>query len=264
MSCSIGCRDFFSGRWTSLQGNLTIARVKNNLFLTKHNLSNQARGFTLVELLVVIAIIAVLATLIFGSVRSAVLRAHKVRCTAAIREVNTALQTFSADYMRPPIPPNIQPGTLPDVVFGDSSGRYTNDYIVSVLEGEEKTFSFEGGDWSTRNTNPKLEEYFVFPRTMEKKNGVNNIQGDARFGQILDPWGNPLMIAINVPPFTNERSDGLADRWMETYNLAVYAESQPRYEPFVIWSYGRDGAKGTAGKPDASNRLDGSDDVVSW
>lgn len=222
------------------------------------------RGFTLVELLVVIAIIAVLATLIFGSVRSAVLRAQKVRCTAAIREVNTGLQTFSADYMRPPIPVNLQPGTLPDVVFGDPGGRYTNDYIVSVLEGEDKSFSFEGGDWNTRSTNPKLEEYIIFPRNLEKKNGVNNVQGDARFGQILDPWGNPLLIAINVPPFTNERSEGLNDKWMETYGLGVYPDSEPRVEPFVIWSYGRDAAKGTAGKPQASNRLSASDDVVSW
>lgn len=211
-----------------------------------------------------IAIIAVLATLIFGSVRSAVLRAQKVRCTASIRDLNSALKTFSADYNRPPIPPNIPAGTLPDVVFGDSGGRYTNDYIVAVLEGQDKTFAFEGGDWSTRNTNPKLEEYIILPRTREKKNGVNDLQADATFGQILDPWGNPLRIAVNVPPYNNERSNGLADRWMETYNLAVYPDSQPRYEPFAIWSYGRDGAKGTAGKPDASNRLDASDDVVSW
>ena len=241
-----------------------MARVNKNRFTSYGNRSKQSQGFTLVELLVVIAIIAVLATLIFGSVRSAVLRAHKVRCASAIRDVNTALQTFSADYNRPPIPPGIQPGGLADVIFGDSSGRYTNDYIVSVLEGEDKPFSFEGGDWSTRNVNPKLEEYFVFPRTLEKKNGVYNVQGDPRFGQILDPWGNPLMIAINVPPFTNERSAGISDRWLETNNLAVYPDSQPRYESFVIWSYGRDGVKGSVGKPDATNRLDASDDVVSW
>jgi prepilin-type N-terminal cleavage/methylation domain-containing protein len=234
------------------------------LSLSHASRRSSARGFTLVELLVVIAIIAVLATLIFGAVRSATLKAQKVRCLGAIREINTALQTFNSDYMRPPIPPGIAPGTLADVTFGDTGGQYTNDYIVSVLEGEDKTFSFAGGDWNTRTVNPKLEEYIKFPRNTEKKNGVNNIQGDATFGQILDPWGSPFMIAINVPPFNTERSAGMNDKWMETFEKGVYAESQPRYEPFVIWSYGRDKLKGTGGAPNASNRLDKSDDVVSW
>lgn len=234
------------------------------LFVSHASRRSSARGFTLVELLVVIAIIAVLATLIFGAVRSATLKAQKVRCLGAIREVNTALQTFNSDYMRPPIPPGIAPGTMADTTFGDPGGQYTNDYIVSVLEGEDRTFSFAGGDWNTRNTNPKLEEYIKFPRNTEKKNGVNNIEGDATFGQILDPWGGPFMIAINVPPFTTERSAGMNDKWMETFDKAVYPDSQPRYEPFVVWSYGRDKQKGTAGAPNANNRLDKSDDVVSW
>ncbi len=253
---------FFAG-WTSCLETYTALVVKT-LYFSRMSRRRTARGFTLVELLVVIAIIAVLATLIFGAVRSATLKAQKVRCLGAIRDINTALQTFNSDYMRPPIPPGIVPGTLADVTFGDVGGQYTNDYIVSVLEGEDKAFSFSGGDWSTRNTNPKLEEYMIFPRNLEKKNGVNNIQGDATFGHILDPWGSPFMIAINVPPFTSERSAGMNDKWMETFGKGVYPDSEPRNEPFVIWSYGRDKLKGTGGKSGSNNRLDKSDDVVSW
>jgi len=222
------------------------------------------RGFTLVELLVVIAIIAILTTLVVGGVRNAILRAEKVRCTGTMRDVNTGLQQFSADYMRPPIPIGIQPGTLPDVTFGDSSNRYTNDFIIAVLEGEDRNFSFEGGDWNTRTINPKFEQYVSFPRNMEKKNGVNGLIGDPQFGQIFDPWGRPIMIGINVPPFTNDRSGGMNDSWMETFGLGVYPDSEPRYENYVLWSYGKDGFKGTAGKPQNTNRLAGSDDVVSW
>ena len=216
------------------------------------------------ELLVVITIIAILSTLVVGAVRGALLRSQKVRCTAIMRDVNTGLQQFSADYMRPPIPVGIQPGTLPDVIFGAPANQYTNDYIIAVLEGADQNFSFPGGDWNTRSTNPKLEQYVSFPRNLEKKNGVNGIIGDPQNGQIFDPWGKPLMIGVNVPPYTNDRSGGMNDNWMETYNLAVYPDSEPRYENYVIWSYGKDGVKGTSGKPQSANRLAGSDDVVSW
>jgi prepilin-type N-terminal cleavage/methylation domain-containing protein len=222
------------------------------------------RGFTLVELLVVIAIMVVLATLVIAGVRNAILKAHKVRATGAIRELTTAMTAFSADYNRPPVPPEALAMNLPDVIFGRAGGSYTNDFVVAVLEGQDRTFSFDGGDWNTRTINPKLEEYMQFPRTMEKKNGVVNLTGDPLFGQILDPWGRPYMIAINVPPFSQERSNGVNDRWMETYGLAVYPDYEPRYEPFAVWTYGKDGVKGTAGKAAGVNRYQSSDDVGSW
>jgi prepilin-type N-terminal cleavage/methylation domain-containing protein/prepilin-type processing-associated H-X9-DG protein len=47
------------------------------------------RGFTLIELLVVIAIIAILASLVFPAVRSALDRGRATRCMANLREVGT-------------------------------------------------------------------------------------------------------------------------------------------------------------------------------
>lgn len=222
------------------------------------------RGFTLVELLVVIAIMVVLATLVIGGVRNAMLKAQKARCLGAIREVTTAMGTFMADYNRPPVPPEVLSAGIPDMIFGRPGDSLTNDIVVSALEGEERSITLAGAQWNTRMINPKLEQYIQFPRNFEKKNGVNNVQGDPTFGQLLDPWGRPFLIGLNIPPFTNERSNGLNDRWMETYGLGVYPDSQPRYEPFVVWSYGRDGQKGTAGKAEEINRYQNSDDVISW
>lgn len=253
--------DFCFGCWTDGRGFASAFDVIKLKTLAVGDRQTR-RGFTLVELLVVIAIMVVLATLVVSGVRNATLKAQKVRALGSIREITTAMTAFSADYNRPPVPPAALAANLPDVVFGQ--GAYSNDFVVAVLEGQDRAFSFDGGDWSTRTINPRLEEYMQFPRTTDKKNGVVNVTGDPLFGQILDPWGRPFLIAINVPPYTNERSNGLNDRWMETYGLAVYPDFEPRYEPFVVWSYGRDAVKGTAGKAAGVNRYQSSDDVGSW
>jgi prepilin-type N-terminal cleavage/methylation domain-containing protein len=234
------------------------------LKMRDENAGAKRRGFTLVELLVVIAIMVVLATLVVGGVRTAMLKAQKVRALGTIREITTAMTAFSADYNRPPIPPEAMALNLPDLIFGQAGTGYTNDLVVAVLEGQDRSLSFAGGNWSTRSINPKLEQYMQFPRTNDKKNGVVNVVGDPLFGQIVDPWGRPYMVAINVPPFNAERSNGVNDRWMETYGLAVYPDYEPRYEPFLVWSYGRDALKGTAGKAAGLNRYQSSDDVGSW
>jgi hypothetical protein len=52
---------------------------------------------------------------------------------------------------------------------------------------------------------------------------------------------------------------------LDTLGLAVYSDTKPRNESYVIWTYGKDGKKGSEeskGKKLPPYR--GSDDVVSW
>lgn len=112
--------------------------------------------------------------------------------------------------------------------------------------------------------NPNFEEYIIFTRSPDKKNGVFEKEGDPLDGQLYDAWGRTLMIALNVPPYSTDKNNGLNDQWLDTTDLATYSDTFPREESFVTWSYGRDGVKGTAGKAQGSNPYRGSDDVISW
>lgn len=211
-----------------------------------------------------IAIIMVLAGLVFGGVRKAMLKAQKVSCLNTMRSVSTALQAYISDKNVPPIPQEIRDATGKDTVFGVYGSQTTNAYIVAVLEGKDQTFSIEGGTWLTSAVNPNFEEYVILPRSLDKKNGVFEKEGDPLDGQLYDAWGRTLMIALNVPPYSEEQNEGKNDKWLDTGGLATYSDTFPREEAFAIWSYGKDGFKGTAGKAAGSNPFRGSDDVISW
>lgn len=64
------------------------------------------RGFTLIELLVVIAIIALLATVVMASLRSAQAKARDAIRIAGFREATTALQMYYQDHGSYPASPN--------------------------------------------------------------------------------------------------------------------------------------------------------------
>jgi prepilin-type N-terminal cleavage/methylation domain-containing protein len=225
-------------------------------------------GFTLVELLVVIAIILVLTTLIVAGVKRAMLGAQKTQTMNLMRSVNIGLTAFHTEYSKPPLPDQvIAAGT--DIVLGERGGGYSNAYIVAVLEGlgpddTAVRFNFAGGEWQVNAVNKKLEAYFTFPRVQEKKNGAYDRRGDASELELFDAWGNTLMIALNVPPFQTDSQQGVRDRLCYTNTLADYSDTAPREENHVIWSYGKDGAKGNASDQGGSPSFRGSDDVISW
>lgn len=56
------------------------------------------RAFTLIEMLVVIVIIGILATLIIFALRSAVTRTKDAKTKAAVKQIQTVLELYQADY----------------------------------------------------------------------------------------------------------------------------------------------------------------------
>ena len=222
------------------------------------------KGFTLVELLVVVAIIMALATLIFAGIKRASMKASQTACMNTMRDVTHGLSAFIVDRNMPPVPETRKEGSEQDYVCGDYLNLFPNDYLVAVLEGVDKSFSYDGGELQTRFANPTLNEYASFARTPKKNNGVYDNPQDEQEGQLFDPWERTIMIAINVPPFIEEKSEGLKDKWLYTDGLAVYPDSGPREESFAVWSYGKDGVLGTRGAMLQENLLRKSDDVISW
>ena len=61
-------------------------------------LPSRQRAFTLIEMLVVIAIIAILASLLFPALRSALERGRRTACRNNIRQIGLAMIQYAADH----------------------------------------------------------------------------------------------------------------------------------------------------------------------
>ena len=61
------------------------------------------RGFTVIELLVVIAIMAILMTLLFPAVQSALDAAKKAQAKNDVTQIATAMVAFDTEYGRLPL-----------------------------------------------------------------------------------------------------------------------------------------------------------------
>lgn len=220
------------------------------------------RGFTLVELLVVIAIIAVLAVLMTGFVKRGMDKAKKVQALAQFRDVTIGLQMVEGDYQRIPIPETKRNDGY-DTIYGDPGGNYSNDFIVSLLMGEDKNFPYDGGAFRTKDVNPRLEQYIQFPPAKEKRNGVGTD------GKLYDPWGAEIMVGINGLKAADmdlvDFNNGSSDRRLHTWGLAEYTDTKPGEQSYVCWSYGGDKKKGKNGPSYGSVvPYSGSDDAISW
>ena len=66
------------------------------------SMRGRQNGFTLIELLVVIAIIGILAAMIFPAFQTMRKNAQMVRCTANLKQIGLAVQTYHENYRRFP------------------------------------------------------------------------------------------------------------------------------------------------------------------
>ena len=215
-------------------------------------------GFTLVELLVVILIIAVLAVLGFAGSSRFIEKGKKVQALTQFRDFEVGMKMFETDYNKPPTPQSKR-DTGWDTIYGDPGGNYTNQFLVSVLAGEDKDYPYGGESFSAKQVNPQGQSYMTFPLAVDNKKGVG------KDGKLYDPWGREVMVAINgfaapgqtLLPFKNGQNDSRLFTW----GLAEYTDTKPHEQAYVFWSYGKDGKKGKNGNGGSYAE---SDDVISW
>ena len=217
------------------------------------NSSFRRRGFTLVELLVVIVIVAVLSTLAFIGAQRGISKAQKTKCLKQMTDLSVSIEMYEVDYRHPPIPESNQDSGR-DVLYGVPGGDNGTEMVFGALLGHDKDLEPEdpSSDFiAGRDLNYKNNSY-INPGYKEKAaDGVYR-----KDGKIYDLWGRELMIAVNTPPFEDEDTGGVNDKILDTDGFAEWGDVKPRYQSYVIWSYGKNGEK-------EDNFLD-SDDVKTF
>jgi len=210
------------------------------------------RGFTLVELLVTVAIIIVLAAIVTVASRRIILAAEKVTCQNVIRQIDISLATYETEWLRPPLP---EVKDTWDTILGDPDGLYSTKPLVAILTGGDAVWEeTDGNKFDMSALNPRKAVYLDPDLINDDQGGLHSD------GKLYDPWGRELMFAFNSKIQNREFARGAADRILHTWGLAEYTDTKPRYEKWIIWSYGKDGLIGRNG----ANTFAGSDDVKSF
>ena len=146
-------------------------------------------AFTLIELLVVISIIAILASLTFTGVASAMVSAKKVSARSDMSQIATAVQLYYAEYGKYPVL-----SATTDTAFG--VGNTGNDQVVSVLRyqavGSIITQSVLDNSMNTRQIKFLQPKVMTTGTTTATKGAVN-----FSTGKWYDPWGTQFIIFID-------------------------------------------------------------------
>ena len=193
---------------------------------------SRSNGFTLLELLTVIAIIAVLAGLLFPTIKNALLRAEVAKAQQAVNGLATAFKAYSTEYGKYPIvDPSANPQyedfivdqTLIALLSGDDVGN-----SVSYPSPGPYKARIDGGVTSLDNSsiqgNPRKIVFLEF-----KKTDISMISGVNYF---VDPWGKPYHFRLDVT-YQNQ-----VDTPYLPSSAPVKTESPAG---FLIWSLGPDG-----------------------
>jgi prepilin-type N-terminal cleavage/methylation domain-containing protein len=189
-------------------------------------------GFTLIELLVVITVIAVLLGLLFPVFRGVQERAKKLQARNDLTQIVTAVNAFSTEYGKYPVPDGID---ADGYTVGDT-GTSSRD-VFDALRGV------------TSSLNPRRIA-FINPPEVKDRNRPRSGVVPAPNGQFYDPWGRPYVLRMDTD------YDGQIPN---PYTADSGAGPDRIRQGAIAWSLGKDGVMGGNGR-----RFTGSDDVISW
>jgi prepilin-type N-terminal cleavage/methylation domain-containing protein len=208
---------------------------------------SRSNGFTLLELLTVIAIIAVLAGLLFPTIKNALLRAEVAKAQQAVNGLATAFKSYYTEYGKWPIADTVSNNTYivdTNMVILLRGVNVTTPLFptpVFTLPGIPGPPPYTPVVNATFQGNPRQTPFLEFKQT--------DLDG---YGNFVDPWGRPYRFRLDVS-YAN---------CVQTPFLAPAALGNIVYQGFLIWSDGPDGQEDQSGDvpPSVANR----DNIKSW
>jgi hypothetical protein len=150
---------------------------------------------------------------------------------------------------RPSVSPRVTEARITMASLRTSIKAYSNEY------GHLPPLSPDGL-YETAATNAKLIRMLTAQDSdanpgkiayFEARTARNHRAGIDLDGTLMDPWGN----------FYRVRIDADGDRKIAN----PYSDGPAIEDSVIVWSLGKDGVQGSAKSP---NKLQGSDDIVSW
>ena len=138
-------------------------------------------AFTLIELLVVISIIAILASLTFSGVGTALLSAKKVQARNDMSQITIGVTSYYTEYGRYPID-STTVTTDKNAVYGAGND---NSAVINVLRCVT----------SGTTLNPRQIQ-FLQPKVLTTGSAVKGCVGST--GNWYDPWGAQYIIFIDA------------------------------------------------------------------
>jgi len=144
-------------------------------------------GFTLVELLVVISIIALLLAILLPAVQSARRVANRVVCLSQVRQIGTAIQTYTHDHNGHF--PYSGWGIYPDPLSANWS-QYLQDEGLIL---DKEIYVCPSDDPQTLNA-AVFELTYSYNRYLDRPGGwPNHTDPTLKISQVLAPASTPLL-----------------------------------------------------------------------
>ena len=209
-------------------------------------------AFTLIELLVVVTIIGILASFAVPAVNSALTQAKKVKASAMISSVKTALNSYQTEY-----------GTWPTILqgtggsdaaqlasWGDAGGNSPILYQILIADKTNSTIS-------TAGYNPRQIPFMDFNLKDLCDSSGGNVSSSSAAKGFKDPFGNAYYIIVDGN-YDNEIK-GVPDTSKSSGSGTVTINGS-----IAIWSYGdqADSPAGTPGSP--KSKANPSKYITSW
>ncbi len=242
------------------------------------------RGFTLIELLVVIAIIAILAGMLLPALAIAKKKAQEKACRMKIQQVVNAITEYESQYSRLPAASDVANAAVSagtDYTYGTPTIGLTNmpsDWTpVSVARNNSDVIAIVMAQTTYPNNNtPTVNKDHV--KNPQRHSFLNEQMAgnttSAGVGSDLvyrDPWGQPLMISLDL------NSDEKTLDWLygqrsvsDTGSASVginglIKNANGKYFEFngsaMVWSLGIDGR---CSKNQKANDGLNKDNILSW